>query len=281
MRENIYVDWNPWHGCTKISDGCKYCYVYRQDEMYGSQISSQLCRKTGNFNLPIKKKRDKSYKIPPKKIIFTCFTSDFLLEDADEWRQECWDMIRTRKDCFFYFFTKRIHRFKECIPNDWGDGYDNIIVGCTVENQKMVDFRLPIFKSLPIKHKSSTVSPLLEHVDISEYLDESIEEVAVGGESGVNARPCDYDWILDIRRQCIEKDVPFRFHQTGAYFIKDGKMYRVKRGYQLVQARKANIDYKIGDYFIPEKVAYYQNTDRKRSNSDEQEEEKEHKVFDV
>ena len=281
MRENIYVDWNPWHGCTKISDGCKYCYVYRQDEMYGSQISSQLCRKTGNFNLPIKKKRDKSYKIPPKKIIFTCFTSDFLLEDADEWRQECWDMIRTRKDCFFYFFTKRIHRFKECIPNDWGDGYDNIIVGCTVENQKMADFRLPIFKSLPIKHKSIMVSPLLEHVDISEYLDESIEEVAVGGESGVNARPCDYDWILDIRRQCIEKDVPFRFHQTGAYFIKDGKMYRVKRGYQLVQARKANIDYKIGDYFIPEKVAYYQNTDRKRSNSDEQEEEKEHKVFDV
>ncbi len=145
----------------------------------------------------------------------------------------------------------------------------------------MADFRLPIFKSLPIKHKSIMVSPLLEHVDISEYLDESIEEVAVGGESGVNARPCNYDWILDLRRQCVEKDVPFRFHQTGAYFIKDGKMYRVKRGYQLVQARKANIDYKIGDYFIPEKVAYYQNTDRKRSNSDEQEEEKEHKVFDV
>lgn len=281
MRENIYVDWNPWHGCTKISDGCKYCYVYRQDEMYGSQISSQICRKTRNFNLPIKKKRDKSYKIPSGKIVFTCFTSDFLLEDADEWRQECWDMIRTRKDCFFYFFTKRIHRFKECIPNDWGDGYDNVIVGCTVENQKMADFRLPIFKSLPIKHKSIMVSPLLEHVDISEYLDESIEEVAVGGESGVNARPCNYDWILDLRRQCVEKDVPFRFHQTGAYFIKDGKMYRVKRGYQLVQARKANIDYKIGDYFIPEKVAYYQNTDRKRSNSDEQEEEKEHKVFDV
>ncbi|MBP5474378.1 MAG: DUF5131 family protein, partial [Bacteroidales bacterium] len=30
-----YAGWNPWHGCTKISQGCKYCYVYRQDEMYG------------------------------------------------------------------------------------------------------------------------------------------------------------------------------------------------------------------------------------------------------
>ena len=70
----------------------------------------------------------------------------------------------------------------------------------------------------------------------------------------MEARPCNYDWILDLRRQCVEKDVAFRFHQTGAYFIKDGKTYRVKRGYQLVQAKKAGIDYKIGEYFIPENV---------------------------
>ena len=67
----IYADWNPWHGCTKISPGCKYCYVYRQDEMYGSEISSSECRKTGNFNLPLKRKRDKSWKIESGKIVFT------------------------------------------------------------------------------------------------------------------------------------------------------------------------------------------------------------------
>ncbi|MBQ5451920.1 MAG: DUF5131 family protein, partial [Bacteroidales bacterium] len=94
----IYADWNPWHGCTKISPGCKYCYVYRQDEMYGSEISSQECRKTGNFNLPIKRKRDKSWKIESGKIVFTCFTSDFLLKDADECRPECWQMIKQRSD---------------------------------------------------------------------------------------------------------------------------------------------------------------------------------------
>ena len=97
----IYADWNPWHGCTKISPGCKYCYVYRQDEMYGSEISSQECRKTGNFNLPIKRKRDKSWKIPSGRIVFTCFTSDFLLKDADEWRPECWQMIKQRSDLWF------------------------------------------------------------------------------------------------------------------------------------------------------------------------------------
>lgn len=238
----------------KDQPGCKYCYVYRQDEMYGSTVESSLCRKTGAFDLPIKRKRDKSYKIPPGKIVFTCFTSDFLLSDADEWRPECWQMIKQRSDCMFYFFTKRIDRLAECLPPDWGDGYDNVIIGCTVENQDRADYRLPIFHSLPIKHKSIIVSPMLEHVDISAYLDDSIEEVSVGGESGVDARPCNYDWILDLRKQCVEKNIPFRFHQTGARFIKDGKMYRIKRGYQIVQARKAGIDFRIGDYFIPESV---------------------------
>ena len=130
MSENweIYADWNPWHGCTKISPGCKYCYVYRQDEMYGSEISSSECRKTGNFYLPIKRKRDRSWKIDSGKVVFTCFTSDFLLKDADQWRPECWLMMKRRSDLYFYFFTKRIDRFMECVPDDWGDGYDNVIV---------------------------------------------------------------------------------------------------------------------------------------------------------
>ncbi len=254
--ENIYADWNPWHGCTKISQGCKYCYVYRQDEMYGSITDSSLCHKNASFDLPLKKKRNKDYKISSGKIIYTCFTSDFLLSDADKWRDECWRMMKIRSDCWFYFFTKRIDRLEQCLPTDWGDGYNNVLIGCTVENQDRADYRLPIFLSLPIKHKSIIVSPILERVDISMYLNHSIEEVSVGGESGALARPCNYDWILDLRRQCVEKNIPFRFHQTGANFIKDNKTYKIKRQYQLTQARKANIDYRIGKDFIPETATY-------------------------
>ncbi len=58
----IYADWNPWHGCTKISAGCKYCYVYRQDEMYGSDVASNLARKTTAFFLPVIRKRDRLWK---------------------------------------------------------------------------------------------------------------------------------------------------------------------------------------------------------------------------
>lgn len=244
--------WNPWHGCSKISPGCRYCYVYRQDEMYGAEIASSVCRKTGNFSLPIKKKRDGSYKISPGSFVFTCFTSDFLLEDADEWRQECWEMIRLRKDCMFCFFTKRIDRLEQCLPADWGEGYENVVIGCTVENQEMADRRLPIFRRLPIRHKIIVAAPLLEPLAISRYLDESIEEVSAGGESGASARACHFDWILDLRRQCVEKEIPFCFHQTGANFIKDGKHYRVRRCYQCSQAKKAKIDYKIDESGVPQ-----------------------------
>jgi protein gp37 len=224
--------------------------------MYGSEISSSECRKTGAFNLPVKRRRDKSWKIESGRLVFTCFTSDFLLKDADQWRPECWQMMKLRSDLWFYFFTKRIDRFLECVPDDWGDGYENVIVGCTVENQAMADYRLPIFRSLPIKHKSIIASPLITAMDLTPYLDETIEEVSVGGESGVEARPCNYDWVLALREQCIAKNVAFRFHQTGAHFIKDGKMYRIQRRYQLSQAHKANIDYKIGRYLVPEIVKF-------------------------
>lgn len=253
---NIYADWNPWHGCTKISPGCKYCYVYRQDEMHGGNTDSSICHKNSYFDLPIRKKRNGDYKIPSGKIIFTCFTSDFLLNDADNWREECWKMMKKRNDCWFYFFTKRIDRLEKCLPEDWSDGYNNVLIGCTIENQQMADYRLPIFLSLPIKHKSIIAAPLLEKINISQYLNETIEQVSVGGESGIHARPCNYDWILYLRQQCIEKNVPFSFHQTGANFIKDKKLYKIKRKYQLSQARKANIDFRISENFIPETAKY-------------------------
>lgn len=239
------VTWNPWHGCTKISAGCKHCYMYRQDAMYETGVDSSQVYKTGNFNLPLKKKRDKSYKIPAGELVYTCLTSDFFLNEAAPWREEAWRMIHERSDLTFFIFTKRIDHFSSCLPEDWGTGYKNVIIGCTVENQAMADYRLPIFKAAPICHKVIIAAPLLEPLNLTPYLEADIEEVAVSGESGEDARLCDYEWILNIRQQCLNKDIPFYFHQTGAKFLKDGKLYRIKRALQIPQAQKAGIDYKV------------------------------------
>lgn len=234
------VTWNLWHGCHKISTGCKHCYVYRSDAKYDR--NSAEVHKTQNFNLPVKKDRSGKYKIPSGTCIYTCFTSDFLLEDADVWRQEAWAMIRERSDCTFLFITKRIDRLMQCVPPDWGDGYDNVVVCCTVENQERADYRLPYLLSAKAKHKEIVCSPLLESIDLERFLTSEIEGVTAAGESGAQARICDYNWILQIRAQCVRQNIPFWFQQTGAHFQKDGRLYTIPRREQHSQARKANIN---------------------------------------
>ncbi|MGN0624124.1 MAG: DUF5131 family protein [Oscillospiraceae bacterium] len=231
--------WNPWRGCHRYSEGCRFCYIHKGDARRGVCIDD--IRRSEKFYAPVERKKDGSYKMKPG-LCYLCFQSDFLLEDADCWRSECWDMIRERKDIAFLFLTKRIERFEKCIPDDWGDGYDNVIVGCTVENQSTADRRLSIFRQLPIKHKNIICQPLIEKIDISKYLD-GTELVVVGGESDRNARPLYYDWVLGIREQCISHGTAFEFRQLGTRFIKDGRLYLLKTKDLCSQAKKADINF--------------------------------------
>ena len=254
--------WNPWHGCTKVSPACKNCYVYRRDAEFHKDAS--VVTRTASFALPVKKNRRGEYKLKPEDgAVMTCFSSDFFHEAADAWRPEAWAMMKERSDLEFFFITKRPERFFEGLPEDWGEGYGNVHIGCTCENQDRADFRLPIFAGLPIRHKTVILGPMLGPVNLEKYLDGSISEVACSGESGINVRPLDYEWVLDVRRQCMNKGVPFQFHQTGAYFIKDGRMYHIPRRFQTSQARKAGIDYKIVNGFIPDFQAKDIGTDMK------------------
>ena len=150
--------WDPWRGCHRYSEGCKFCYIHKGDAKRG--VDTNQITKTEKFYAPIDRKKNGEYKMKTG-LVYVCFSSDFLLEDADPWRQECWDMIRQRQDCQFLFLTKRIERFMDCVPSDWGDGWDNVIVGCTVENQRRADERLEIFSQLPIKHKNIICQPMI------------------------------------------------------------------------------------------------------------------------
>ncbi|MCI5721345.1 MAG: phage Gp37/Gp68 family protein [Firmicutes bacterium] len=231
--------WNPWRGCKKCSEGCLHCYIHKGDAKRNVDTGNIIMTK--DFRKPVEKLKNGNYKMK-SGLVYLCFSSDFLIEEADEWRNECWQMIRERQDCTFLFLTKRIERFMFCIPDDWNDGYDNVVVCCTIENQSNADRRLSLFQTLPIRHKCITAQPLIEHIDIEKYLDD-IELVVVGGESDYYGRPLDYDWVLDIREQCIRQNVSFEFRQCGTHFIKDGKMYRLQIKDLCSQAKKASIDY--------------------------------------
>ena len=231
--------WSPWHGCHKCSPGCANCFVYLMDKSYGRD-TSVVVKSKGGFDLPIKKDKNGKFKYPSGTNFKTCFTSDFFIEEADEWREDAWRMIKARPDCTFIIATKRVERIKYHLPDDWGDGYDNVTISVDGETQERADYRMPIFRDTPIKHRYIFVSPILEYVDLTPYLkDDKIEKVCVGGESYSGARICDFSWVEQIFIDAKRNGKPFMFHQTGSKFLKDGKIYNVRFGDQYIQAEKA------------------------------------------
>ena len=113
------ANWNPWHGCKKFSQGCLNCYVYRIVAKFDRD--PRIFALTASFLLPLEKflagRNKGAYKLRPDGgIVYTCFSSDFFLKDADQYRLQAWQAIRERQDLHFFIPTKRIHRFLECIP---------------------------------------------------------------------------------------------------------------------------------------------------------------------
>ena len=106
--------WNPWHGCKKYSEGCKNCYMYFLDKQRNPLMDSSIVFRTNNFDLPLKKNKQKEYKVKSGQMLMVNMTSDTFIEEADEWRDEMWRIIKERSDVIFYILTKRASRIKEC-----------------------------------------------------------------------------------------------------------------------------------------------------------------------
>lgn len=233
--------WNPWHGCHKYSEGCKYCYMYYLDSKRDKD-GSYIYKVKTNFNLPLKKDREGNYKIPSGSIIRVCMTSDFFLEEADKWRDEVWDIIRIRKDVTFWLQTKRAERVLENLPNDWGSGWDNVFMVFTTENQSRADERLPILLDLPFKHKGIMCAPMIGKITLDKYLETGeFEIVLVDGENYEGNRPLYYDWVKLLYDECVKYNIKFNFVGTGNFFIKDGKTYHIPKAYQKVMALKSKL----------------------------------------
>ena len=236
--------WNPWHGCVKCSEGCDNCYMYFLDKAHGND-GSEIYKTKNGFRYPIQKSRGGGYKIKSGEMIRVCMTSDFFLEEADPWRDEAWEIIRSRSDVIFYLLTKRPERVAKHLPNDWGDGWENVFFNVTCENQKRADERLPILMDLPFKHKGIVCAPFIGPLSIEKYLNGGqIEQVICGGENYNGARPCDYDWVKSLQNECKKYDVTFCFIETGTVFIKDGKRYNIpNKRIQSEMAYKSGISY--------------------------------------
>ncbi len=214
--------WNPWHGCKKVSDGCKYCYMYRDKERYG-QDPTKVLRSKDNFLVPLK------WKEP--RLIFTCSWSDFFIDEADAWRKEAWAIIKATPQHTYQILTKRPERILGCLPDDWGNGYDNVWLGISAENQEQYDIRYWALRAVPAIIKFISIEPLLGIVMLGGAVyqwdgwSNGVDWVIVGGESGNDTgnyryRPCDVNWISGIVEQCDREGVPVFVKQLGTHLAK-------------------------------------------------------------
>ena len=236
--------WNPWHGCRKCSEGCENCYMYFLDRQRGKS-GADIYRTKAGFRYPISKHKSGEYKVVSGEQLRVCMTSDFFLEEADEWRDEAWTIIHSRPDVVFFLLTKRPERVRKCLPYDWGDGWENVFFNVTCENQKRADERIPILLDLPFKHKGIMCAPFIGEVSIKKYLAaRQIEQVICGGENYDGSRPCNFDWVKSLRQECVDYDVTFCFIETGTKFIKDGRMYHIPdKSVQSKQAFRSGMNY--------------------------------------
>ena len=208
--------WGPWRGCRKVSTGCKFCYAEADFKRYGRGPFSTVTRAARQtFRAPLGRTRSGAWRWADGAFVFCPVWSDWFIEEADPWRSEAWDIIAQRPGLRFQILTKRIERAGACLPEDWHGGYGNVWLGTSVEHQATAH-RLDVLATLRARVRFASVEPLLGPVKLPSL--EALDWLIVGGESGVNARPCDADWIRDVIAQGDAAGVPVFVKQLGARF---------------------------------------------------------------
>ena len=62
--------WDPWRGCHRCSEGCKFCYIHKGDAKRG--IDTNTIVRNKNFYRLIEKKKNGEYKTA-SGLIYLCF----------------------------------------------------------------------------------------------------------------------------------------------------------------------------------------------------------------
>lgn len=215
--------WNPWLGCEKVSAGCKFCYAARDFDRYKAfGPFREVHRSKTRFRIPL------AWKEPA--LVFTCSWSDFFIQQADEWRDEAWDIIRRTPHLTYQVLTKRPERIPGCLPDDWGiAGYPNVWLGVSVEDQATAQERIPALMKVPASVRFLSVEPLLEEISLASI----IRDLAaipdwwiVGGESGNTIgkhryRPCHLAWINKVCMDARQFDAALFVKQMGSFIAKE------------------------------------------------------------
>ncbi len=265
MVENTAIEWahhtfNPWKGCQKVSPACDYCYAERWSRRSGQPHlwNGERERTSESYWFQPRKWNRRAEAAGFRERVFCASLADVFDNQVPEvWRIDLWALIYATPHLDWLLLTKRPQNIRGMLPLDWGDGWRNVWLGTTVENQTEAERRIPKLRDIPAVVRFLSCEPLLSGLSLDfawhgvcatcwgtgtvtrEYFSDDgtepcreckgsgnsnpygdqdgIHWVIAGGESGPNARASNPQWFRDIRDQCIAADVLFMFKQWGEW----------------------------------------------------------------
>jgi protein gp37 len=243
MGSNSKIEWcdctfNPWRGCTKVSDGCKNCYALalskRNPKVLGIWGPSGTRVSASESYWKDPETWDAAAAKAGERHRVFCASMGDVFEDhpmRDKPRAQLWDLIRRTPNLDWLLLTKRPRNIMRMIPQDWAQGGlpANVWAGTSVEDQSTADERIPHLLAVPARVRFLSCEPLLGLIDLAQAgaiesagpdwagYNALIDWVICGGESGNKARPMHPNWARSLRDQCQEAAVPYFFKQHGEW----------------------------------------------------------------
>lgn len=240
MGEITKIAWtdhtyNLGWGCTKKSAGCLHCYAETWAIRMGYDVwgPGKTRKRNGAPTLhePIKWNRE-AEKAGQRRRVFCASMMDWTDPEWADMLPGLWQMWRDTPWLDWLMLTKNEHRITLSLPADWGNGYPNVCMGVTAENQEMADRRIQILFQIPARIRFVSIEPMLGPInilksanvgrafipcDFSWHIGGGIQWIIIGGESGKNCRPFVADWARDVMRQCRSAGVAVFMKQLGGY----------------------------------------------------------------
>lgn len=204
------MTWNPTVGCTKISQGCKFCYA----EIMARRLKGMGQEKYKD-DFRVVKPHPESLNIPytwkSSKVVFVNSMSDLFHEDIPtDYIIAVFKVMNDNPQHVFQVLTKRAERLHSL--NKQLRWTHNIWMGVSVEDERVTD-RIDFLKKTSAKVKFLSLEPLIGPLKKLKLA--KIDWVIVGGESGHTPRLMNADWVLDIQEQCVKSKTAFFFKQWG------------------------------------------------------------------
>ena len=130
----------------------------------------------------------------------------------------------------YLMLTKRPQNIVDVVPAAWLEDWPmNAWLGTSAGYQEAAERRIPALTSINVSAvKFLSLEPLIGEIDLRwlayeeagpdwSSVNNLVDWVIAGGESGPRARPMHPDWARRLRDQCQFAGIPFFFKQWGQY----------------------------------------------------------------